>query len=48
MSLKPELLALTICRECGSKDVGMVTVPGGWLEFMCKECGEVWWYETRS
>jgi hypothetical protein len=48
VSLKEELLALTICKDCGTKNVNMVTVPGGWLEFICDECGEVWWYEPVS
>jgi hypothetical protein len=45
VSLSQELLALATCRKCDSKSVNMVTVPGGWLEFICDECGEVWWYE---
>lgn len=47
MSLKDELLALTTCKDCGSKDVSMVPVPGGSIEFLC-ECGAIWWFEPTQ
>ncbi len=45
MSLNDELLALTTCTDCGSKNVSMVPVPGGSIEFICVDCGEMWWFE---
>ncbi len=48
MSLKAELLALTTCKDCGSKNVAMIPVPGGSIEFQCDECGEIWWYEPAT
>ncbi len=46
MSSKEELLALTVCKTCGCRDVPFLTVPGGWLEFTCDKCGSSWWHES--
>ena len=46
MSLKEELLALTTCKKCGSKDVAVTPVPGGLLEFVCHDCGEMSTHES--
>lgn len=39
--------ALCVCSHCGSKEVAVIPVPGGWIELICDDCGEIWWYDTR-
>ena len=48
MSLNAELLALTTCKGCDSKNVAMTPVPGGMLEFICDDCHEIWTYEPEA
>ena len=43
---KEERTALSVCSHCGSKQVGVIPVPGGWVELICDDCGETWWYDT--
>jgi hypothetical protein len=45
---KEERKALCFCPHCASKQVAVVAVPGGWLELICDDCGEVWFYEIRT
>jgi hypothetical protein len=45
---KEERTYLSVCAHCGSKHVAVIAVPGGWLELVCDDCGEIWWYETKK
>jgi len=28
--------------------VAVVPVPGGLLELICDDCGEIWWYDSAA
>ena len=45
---KEERNTLCLCSHCGSKQVAVIPVPGGWLELICDECGEIWWFDTTT
>ena len=48
MLTEKERAVLCVCSHCGSKQVGVIPVPGGWIELICDECGEIWWYDTAK
>ena len=48
MLTKEERTTLCVCSQCGSREVGVIPVPGGWLELICDDCGEIWWFDTKK
>ena len=48
MLTNKERAILCVCSHCGSKQVAAIPVPGGWLELICDDCGEIWWYDTAK
>ena len=43
---KDDLKLLSTCSHCGSKDVDMICVPGGWMQLICGSCRNEWWVES--
>ena len=43
-----QLAALTTCSHCGSRDVDMICVPGGWMQLVCQCCLSDWWVENKT
>ncbi|HET7482205.1 MAG TPA: hypothetical protein VFK89_05025 [Actinomycetota bacterium] len=44
---KDELKILSTCSSCGSKNVDMICVPGGWMRLVCRACHNEWWVENK-
>ena len=43
-----DLKSLSTCAHCGSRDVDMICVPGGWMQAVCRSCSSDWWIENST
>jgi hypothetical protein len=43
-----DLKLLSTCSQCGTKEVDMICVPGGWMQLICRVCHNEWWVESNK